>query len=245
MRKLTTKEIVLLIALVFIVSGALYYNYFYRPFQDKMLDLDTQINTNNQRLLTLQNEQQSIVRDTEKLNNELLGVQDNLEDIPVGIDEPLMLVFIEETLSGLATESSYRFTPEIIQNEYFQTSQVAITFKTTYPNLKIILDGFALAPFRNRIVTLNASFKDQTLALGPTVLAASDPVAEIINEEETGDSTPIPGQENENYLSVEFLMDCFTITGSVEATEYPFMIGPYNNINPFEEMIEETEEVAE
>ena len=88
MRKLTSKEIVLLIVLVFIVSGALYYNYFFRPYQGKMIELDVNINTDNQRLLTLQSQQQSIIRDTEKLNNELAGVEEEFYDIPEGIDEP-------------------------------------------------------------------------------------------------------------------------------------------------------------
>lgn len=219
MRKLTTKEIVLLIALVFIVSGALYYNYFYRPYQDKMLDLSTEINTNNQRLLTLQNEQQSIIRDTEKLNNELAGVEEEFYNIPVGIDEPYMLVFIEESLSGLAESSTIRFSSETSLNEYFQTSQILLSFDTTYPNLKVILDSFHSAPFRNRIVYLSSAFKEEENILGPQLLP--DP-------EEDEEEVPY------NYLYVEVSIDCFTIPGVVVNTEYDFMIGPYNNANPFE-----------
>ena len=131
MRKLTTKEIVLLIALVFIVSGALYYNYFFKPYQLKIFELDANLSTNTQRYMTLQNEQQSIIRDTEKLQNELAGVDADFQSIPVGIDEPYMLVFIEDALNGTAEDSTISFSTETSVNEY-------------YPNLKIILDSFLL-----------------------------------------------------------------------------------------------------
>ena len=221
MRKLTTKEIILLIALVFIVSGALYYNYFFRPNQDKMIDLDLQITTDNQRLLTLQNEQQSIIRDTEKLNNELAGVEEEFYNIPVGIDEPYLLVFIEETLSGLAENSVVHFSPEATLNEYFQTSEINISFDTTYPNLEIILDSFYNAPFRNRVVFLTAAYQSPEDILGPQFAAE-----------------PADGAEEEpyKYLYVEMTVDCFTIPGAVVGTEYDFMVGPYNNTNPFESM---------
>jgi hypothetical protein len=233
MRKLTTKEIVLLVALIFIVSGALYYNYFFSPYQEKMIDLEAEIKTNNQRLLTLNNEQQSIIIDTEKLQNELAGIQDDLNNIPTGIDEPMMLVFIEETLTGLAAESSVVFSPETVQNEYYQTSEIKLTFMSTYPNLKTILDGFENAPFRNRIVNINMSYEETAATLGPTVLAADDATTE---DAETQEEETI-----EYYLSVELTINCYTISGTVTNTDYDFMIGPYNNTNPFEST-EETEE---
>ena len=233
MRKLTTKEIVLLVVLIFIVSGALYYNYFFRPYQEKMIELDVNISTDNQRLLTLQNQQQSLIRDTEKLNNELAGVQEEFYDIPEGIDEPFMLVFVEETLSGIADESIIGFSPEADINEYYQTSQILIEFETTYPNLKIILDSFYNAPFRNRVVELEAYYQDPNNILD-TQLPPDD------EEEDGGEAAEEPAA---NYLKVEMSVDCFTIPGVVNGKNYDFMIGPYNNMNPFEapEEIQEPE----
>jgi hypothetical protein len=233
MRKLTTKEIVLLIALVFIVSGALYYNYFYTPYQEKLLDLELQIATSNQRLLTLQNEQQSIIRDTEKLNNELAGVEEEFYNIPQGIDEPDMLVFIEETLQGYANSSIVRFLPDISLNQYYQSSQISISFLTTYPNLKIILDTFYNAPFRNRIVYVNLEYQEPEIFLGPQL------------EEETEEEAEEAEESVEYYLYAELTMECYTIPAVVTATDYPFMIGPYNNTNPFETLPETPEETEE
>ncbi len=226
MRKLSTKEILLLIALIFIVSGAVYYNYFFRPYQDKMIDLEVNLTTSNQRLLTLQNEQQSIIRDKEKLNNELAGVEEEFFNIPKGIDEPYMLVFIEETFSGIASKPSVRFAPEVSINEYYQTSQILMSYFTTYPDLEIILDSFYNAPFRNRIIYLNVSFQEPELLLGPQLT--------------TEDEVPTE-QADEDYLYVEMTVDCFTIPGMVTETNYPFMIGPYNNVNPFEKQITQEE----
>ncbi len=235
MRKLTTKEIVLLIALVFIVSGALYYNYFFTPYMEKMLNLELQISTSNQRLLTLQNQQQSIIRDTEKLNNELAGVEEEFRNIPQGIDEPDMLVFFEEALNGLAKESTIRFSPETTLNEYYQTSQVLMSFYTTYPNMKIILDTLYNAQFRNRIVYLNISYREPEELLGPQLPTVDEEVPE-------GEEVAEPV---EYYLYTELTMDCYSIPAFVTNTDYPFMIGPYNNTNPFEVFEEEPAETEE
>ena len=221
MRKLTTKEIVLLIALVFIVSAALYYNYFFKPYQLKMFELEANLNTNTQRLMTLQNEQQSIIRDTEKLQNELAGVDAEFQAIPVGIDEPYMLVFIEDALNGTADESSISFSTETSVNEYFQTSQVHLAFSTTYPNLKIILDSFYNAPFINRVVMLNTTYQEETDLLGPQL--AQEPA----EGEEAADVA------ESNYLYVEVTLDCFTIPGTVEDKAYDFMTGPFGSSNPY------------
>ena len=222
MRKLTTKEIVLLIALVFIVSAALYYNYFFKPYQLKIFELEANINTNTQRHMTLQNEQQSIIRDTEKLQNELAGVDAEFQSIPVGIDEPYMLVFIEDALSGTAKDSSISFSTETSVNEYFQTSQVRLAFSTTYPELKIILDSFYNAPFINRVVMLNTTYEDEADILGPQL--AQEPA-----EGEAPADTPEP-----DYLYVEMTLDCFTIPGAVENKAYDFMTGPFGNSNPYQ-----------
>ena len=109
MRKLTTKEIVLLIVLVFHRIGRIVLQLFFPSLPAKDDGSRHKISTDNQRLLTLQNEQQSIIRDTEKLNNELAGVEEEFYDIPEGIDEPSMLVYIEDSLAGAATDATVRF----------------------------------------------------------------------------------------------------------------------------------------
>lgn len=230
MRKLSTKEIVLLIVLIFVVSGAVYYNYFYRPYQDKMTDLEINLTTSNQRLLTLQNEQQSILRDTERLNNELAGVEEEFYNIPNGIDEPYMLVFLEEAMKGSSSARSVRFSPEVTINEYYQTSEILMSFSTTYPELKIILDSLYNAPFRNRVTYLATTYQDPEEMLGPGLIPDPGETEEVVVEEA-------------DYLYVEMTVDCFTIPDVVVKTDYPFMIGPYNNANPFELPI--VEEVVE
>ncbi|MCK5129771.1 MAG: hypothetical protein KAQ68_07955 [Clostridiales bacterium] len=233
MKKLSTKEILLLVLLVFLVSGALYYTYYYRPYQDKMLELDVSIIKNTQRLITLQNQQQSIIEDTARLNNELLGIEDELLDIPVGVDEPRILVFIEESITDLANSTVIRFSPEVTRTEYFQINEVLISYKTNYENLKIILDKFENAPFRNRVLSMNASYSETSDTLGPQMLPGSDPVGDIL----AGDTpSEVPLQESEEdtyYLHVEMLVECFTLPGIVERNDYPFMDGPYQNDNLF------------
>ena len=144
-----------------------------------------------------------------------------------------MLVFIEEALSGLAEDAIIGFSPEVDMNEYFQTSQILMTFETTYPNAKIILDSLYNAPFRNRVVALNAYYQEPGDILGPQFLA-EDPQ----DGDEQAEEAPVY-----KYLKVEMTVDCFTIPGEVKGKNYDFMIGPYNNTNPFEvpEVIDPTE----
>ncbi len=231
MRKLSTKEIVLLIALVFIVSAALYYNYFFTPYQQKIIDLNFQISTSQQRYMTLQNQQQSIIKDTEKLNAQLEDIKDEFSKVPQGIDEPNMLVFFEETLNGKANNVTIRFSPETTQNEYYQTSKVLMSFYTTYPNLETILDTFYNSKFSNRITGINMTYEEPEVMLGPQ-LPTPEGAEETVQEEEP----------EMYYLHTEITMDCYTIPAFVNTTDYPFMIGPYNNANPFEVFPEVAEE---
>ncbi len=226
MKKLSLKEIILLVLLIFVVTGALYYNYYFKPYQEEMLELDANIQANKQKLIMLQSQQQAIIEDKAKLNNELLGIEDDLVNIPVGVDEPKMLVFTEDTLTGLAKNSVINFKTDLISNEYFQTSTILISYQTTYPNLKVILDGFRNAPFRNHIVSLNAEYKQAQVLLGPIIIPGNTPI---------GDEILPVAEENYQYLYVEMEVDCFTLSGIAQGSSYPFMIGPYDNENLFEE----------
>lgn len=234
MKSLSRKEIILLVLLLVVISGAIYYYYFYRPIQSDIMDIDTEITQNQMELDSLNAKQLSITKAEEQIIALQEGLDDSLTDIPTGVDEPELLVFIEETLMGLAEDITVSFEASPEMNEYYQVKLVTLTITTTYDNLKAVLAAFENAPYRNMVTNMSAAYTAAAESVGPTSNPDYEAGRDTVAEELYGSGTAADTQEEQaegddmtlrTQLNIEFI----SFVGELEQKDYPFMTGIYDN----------------
>ncbi len=234
MKKLSKKEVFLLVVLIFIVAAALYYYYYYTPMTDKISEVNKSIKEKETELNIIQTQQLAIGKAKETIAELERGLSGEITDIPTGVDEPELLVFIEQAIADLADEPVIRFDPQTDPHAFYQVNYVFIGLTTNYEDTKEILSNFKDAPYRNRIVNLNISFShDPTANLGPDAVTGSDPVLDAMNGEQTEAPEIIEPDSADHVLQVEMRVDFYSFPGEIGDKDYPFMVGPYGNPDPF------------
>ena len=244
MKKLSKKEVFLLVILLFVVAGALYYYYYYTPMTEKIGGMQKQIKDKENQLNILQTQELAITKAKEEIAELERGLSGEIKDIPVGVDEPELLVFMSQAMADLADEPVIRFDPQCEPHAFYQVNHVIIGFTTNYEDLKTILMNFQNAPYRNSIKNLNLNFTpDPTANLGPDAVTGSDPVLDAMNDRQTEAPEVNARENNDRVLLVEMRVDFYSFPGEIEDKQYPFMVGPYSNPSPFTQIIpEETPE---
>jgi|GEM_PF-6078522 len=232
MKGLSKKEIILLVVLLVVIIIALYYYYFYRPMQEDMAALNSEIQQNQTKLDDLNTKQQTIARAEEEILRLQSGLNDSLSDIPTGIDEPELLVFIEDSVRGLSEDVTIAFnaTPEL--TEYYQIKTVVVTLSTTYDHLKTILSAFENAPCRNVIMDFSAAYLAAEDSMGPVTDPSYEPGRDTVAEELYGSEqaqSQQQQQKSEMTLRVKMNVEFISFVGEIPQKNYPFMTGTYYN----------------
>lgn len=240
--KLSKREISLLFIAFIALTGLLYYNYFYKPYQTEAAQLQTSIVEQRQQLDREKLEKTQIATQAQQIEQLKADLEGELQSIPVGIDEPELLVFLEETVADLSTNHNIQFMVEVQSLGYCQINKVTMSFSSDYPNMLTILKRLEKAPYRNRILnmTVNSKVYDQQLVPVDTVGEIPDETDTDTTEDTTDETaeTAEPQMEPvmvepyllEVYLSIEF----FSFPGAIDPDkEYSFMTGPYNKPDLF------------
>lgn len=207
--KLTKREIILLIFALFIIAGALYYNCFLLPQLKEIELFQKEAASQNDKLLFLKMQAQEIVKLRKKITQLEAELEERCLDIPVGFDQPSVVVYLEDMLKPLGEKSSLAFQ-DIEDKGIYNIAKVKVTLKANYAEFLRILEELEKAPYRNQIESLKvaSSLSGQTITDAPSV------------------------QQFE--INAELDLGFYFLPGTVDAEKtYPFMHGKYNKPNLF------------
>jgi septal ring factor EnvC (AmiA/AmiB activator) len=222
--KLSRREKILLILVVVLALGAVYYFYFLTPFTKEMTQIQSDIAQKQTEFSTLnmQNGQLKLldkqIDDLKTQNKELL------DKIPTGFDQADLLNFIYDLTKSKSDKTSYIFE-QPVDYVKIDCQKATLTFNTNYGNLKEILNTLKTCRFNNRIVLMVATTKEQE--------AAKPSDNEGDGKSEDGEETADTG--NPAYtLNVVLTVEFYNIKGDIPADKkYDFGNGSKGKSNLF------------
>lgn len=209
--KLSLRERILLIIVSVLALGAVYYFYFLTPYLKEMSEIQKDIDAKKVEfdMLSLQSGQLKVLDEQiEKLKTEN---KDHIEKLPIGFDQPEVLVFLHQLISQNAVKASFNFDPPK-DFQKIDSMRASLNFYTDYTNLKKIVESLKACKFNNRIVTLTVSFKPEK------------PETETDNEAE--EKTEVTELDTGSYgLQVVLIAEFFNLKGEVPDKSYDFDTG--------------------
>ncbi len=148
--KLTTRERILLPAVLVVVLSALFINFVYLPLNREIQELETKTGEIGLKITEVQAKQ----ADTFKLQGQAEELTDKLEtdnpDILVKWDQPKLLVFIESIMTNLSDQKSIDFY-DVVPADTLQVGDINLVMETNYENLQKILKKLEKADYFNTI----------------------------------------------------------------------------------------------
>ncbi|HZK34731.1 MAG TPA: hypothetical protein VFD33_05415 [Bacillota bacterium] len=168
--KLSRRELFLLISVLVIAAGALYYTQFFTPIkedistlQDESDELMVQINNlkmQNNRIPALKEDLSTLEQDFEELTTSFLK----------GWDEPLLLVYLENMIGNTAVKDRTMFYLSD-PREYYSSGTIDLELTTDYHSLKDIIVELENAPYYNKIQFIEARRRSSYEDLEVTISA--------------------------------------------------------------------------
>ncbi|MBN2878045.1 MAG: hypothetical protein JXN65_00235 [Clostridia bacterium] len=209
--KFGKKELIIVVALIFVVSALAYYGYYLTPALADIDGLNSSIEQKKLKILSMQ----TAIDEIDNIKNEITTLEAELalqsEDIPRGISLPLQLVDITNVLNDRCRSQLIIFDESNLEFESYQKNEVNLSFVTSYENLRLILNEFQNMPIKNQVVTMSV-----TLSLDDTVFYS--------------------GILNGDYLLVGLNVEFYAFYPDPEAEpleKQPFEDGPIEGKNPF------------
>ena len=148
--KLTTRERILLPAVLVIILSALFINFVYLPLNREIQELESKTSEIGLKITEVQAKQ----ADTLKLQEQAEELTDKLEtdnpDILVKWDQPKLLVFIESIMTNLSDQKSIDFY-DVVPADTLQVGDINLVMETNYENLQKILKKLEKADYFNTI----------------------------------------------------------------------------------------------
>lgn len=148
--KLTTRERILLPAVLVIILSALFINFVYLPLNREIQELETKTGEIGLKITEVQTKQ----TDTLKLQEQAEELTDKLEtdnpDILEKWDQPKLLVFIESIMTNLSDQKSIDFY-DVVPADTLQVGDINLVMETNYENLQKILKKLEKADYFNTI----------------------------------------------------------------------------------------------
>ncbi len=212
--KLTKRESILLTVALMFAAGTLYYTYFLSPLMIEIDRIEKEMSSRQQKLIQLRTQAQKIKELEETVVYSDAGLMERYQDIPIGLDQPELMVFLEEILNPLGDQIRIEFA-EVVDLDSYQLGRVNVTMETTYPNLFQVLRRLEEAPYRNHIERLGIS------------LGGIGGLDEKVLQRESQDT-------EKNNLRVDLSLDFYAFPGMVDRDKaYPFMTGDFHKSDLF------------
>lgn len=232
MKKLSKKEIVLLLILAVLIIGALYYNYILMPYLDKISDVKKNISTAKAEMEILTIHNRNLLKAKDEVERLKAGLSGTLSDIPIGIDEAQLLVLCSRAIDDLGDNTVYNFDADVVQYEFYQINNVSVQLSTNYNNLLEILANFRDLENRNRITDLSIGYVPAaSTPIGPDPVTGTATLEEILAGE--GSSSVGEGALDRYSLKVNMTIEFFSFEGELLPKDYDFMVQPINNPDMF------------
>ncbi len=168
--KISKKETIFIVLILFLISAAAYYVYFLTPTLEDIDNLNIAIEQKQFKILSMQ----TAIDQIDSIKNEIAVLEAELEkqaeNIPSGISQPLQLVAITNILNGKSDKLVISFNQSSNDYENYQKNTVDLSFSTTYENLLLILEDFDNLSMTNQVVTMNIQLAEELMTYYTGVL---------------------------------------------------------------------------
>ncbi len=212
---MTKRERVLVFLVLVLAVVCLYYIFFLKPHMDQMRSLNDDISSKEMVVSTKQQQLQiinaldkSIAENEEKLSTESTH-------ITVGMDQPAILVYLNETVSQHAQKVSFTFS-EGQQAGQLIVYPVGITMVSDYEGIKNTLAALSDGTYLIKVVSLNIAAETK-----------QEPAAETPqDEDDQPPSPPLPTSPVITDLNVTLMIEFYSQPGELpDAASHEFAEG--------------------
>ncbi len=212
---ISKREKRLIIIVLILAILCVYYIYFLKPYFDDMRDLASA--KSSKEALVLANEQQ--LSRIALLDSQIEEKEKEIEDYSVslsqGFDQPPILVYLEKVITQNAQKVMFEFG-DVTTYEQLEICPITVTMKSTYNELKAILDELSNDEYFIKVTSLNAIITDAV-----PVEVVSKVYDEVLGEYTEIITTQIPG--GANMLDVTLSLEFYNNAGDIPPdTDYEF-----------------------
>lgn len=154
--KLSKRERFLLIFVIILALGVVYYFYCLNPFMNEMKEIKNDIQSKELQLQTLKTQDSALqvldkqIADLKQQNGDIL------KKIPTGFSQPELLYFLQKAVGENARKTSFNFELPVDLVKLDNT-KATLSFFTDYTKLKKLLTALKESRFNNRILSLTVS----------------------------------------------------------------------------------------
>ena len=156
--KISKRETILIVVIIFAITGAAYYIYYWVPTMDEIEQINMSIEQKQIKIVSMNNaiDQIDTLKEEIKALEELINQQ--TEDIPEGVSHAHQLVSITNIMNGRGNDISIFFNQSTEAYENYQKNVANVNFSTSYEKLLDILARFKELDMTNQIVKLDVSY---------------------------------------------------------------------------------------
>ena len=170
MKSISKREIILIVAIIFLISGAVYYMYYFEPKKETIEETNMLIEQKQVRVLSME----SAIGQIDNIKEQIAVLEEEIgkqtEDIPKGISQPLQLVEITNIMNQKCESLVISFDQGAQTFENYQKNTVKLNFSTDYEKLLQILDEFEELCMTNQISTMSILYTEDVLTYYTAVL---------------------------------------------------------------------------
>lgn len=201
--KMKKNEIILLVVLLFGISGAIYYFYYFVPTNEVISMTNEEILTRTQKIESMKADIAEIDTIKENIRQLEIEIEKQTEDIPIGISQPLQLVEVTDLFNGIGDSLNVLFNQSAQTYDTYQVNVINISFSSTYENLVLALEKFSDISMTNQVVDMNVVYTADTLEYYADVLEGSylntDISVEFYSFYAAANAEPLERQDFETY----------------------------------------------
>lgn len=149
--KITKRELLLIIAAFFIIVGAVFFNYFYRPLQNKIKQLRTEIEYTDNQITLLQAKISNIERLEQHGQAEIEKFKVASKKFLQNWDDPALLEYLDQVLGKKIVRKSLLFNGSTSEGDYY-TGDFILHINTDYDNYIKLINRLEEAELYNKII---------------------------------------------------------------------------------------------
>lgn len=207
--KLTRREKFLLILLLIVVIGAGYYSLFFRPFNEKLTSVQSEISDLKSKVSDYKMKSTAFSRLKEKVDELEQEVTTYLEEnnIDSKYNAAVIIVYLEELFSKYNVKQLEIGLAEPIEEQFYKSASLNISFSGSYENIKLVINELESGKFKQYITNI---------VIGRRTVSSEE------------------DDQNSNILNVSITFTHIFETPGGSDEDYPFMKdGNFNKNNPF------------
>lgn len=168
--KISKRETILIVFVIFAISAAAYYFYYLVPTMTTINETAQSIEDKQIQVLSMQSQIQQINSIYEEIDVLEQQIAEDTSDIPIGVSQPLQLVEITRILNGKTDRPTISFGQSLNTYETYQVNIADLAFVTTYENLLQILNEIKQLTMTNQVVDMSVSYTQDPLTYYTAVL---------------------------------------------------------------------------